>query len=85
YIKNRKAKDKVFAKNYDIGYTDFKIGLLLKKLRIEQGVSQEELARKMRTKKSVISRMENHAEDIRLSTLTRAVNVFGKRLQIVVS
>ena len=85
YIQARKAKDKIFAKSYDIGYTDFKVGLILKELRSEQGFSQDELARKMRTKKSVISRMENHAEDIRLSTLTRAMEVFGKKLQIVVS
>ena len=43
---------------------------------------QEELAEKLETKKSVISRMENHSEDIRLSTLQKVASVFGKRIQI---
>jgi len=32
-------------------------------------MTQEEVARRLGTKKSVISRIETHAEDIRLSTL----------------
>ena len=45
-------------------------------------MTQEELAEKLKTKKSVISRMENHSEDIRLSTLQKVASVFGKRIQI---
>ena len=46
YISNRKKTDPEFADNYDIGYQNFKIGVLLKQLRIESGLSQEQLARK---------------------------------------
>lgn len=82
YIKTRKIKDPEFAAGYDSGFEEFKIGLLIKELRLKEGMTQEQLAKKMNTKKSVISRMENHSEDIRLSTLGKVADVFGKRLQI---
>jgi transcriptional regulator with XRE-family HTH domain len=47
-------------------------------------MTQEELAKRLHTKKSVISRMENHSEDIRLSTLGNVAEVFGKRIQIAI-
>jgi len=84
YIENRKLRDKEFALNYDVGYEEFKIGYIIKKLRMKEGMTQEELAEKMHTKKSVISRMENHSEDIRLSTLSKVAEVFGKKLQIAI-
>ena len=82
YIKKRKAKSKEFAKDFEKGFEDFKIGVLLKQLRNEAGITQEELAIKMNTKKSAISRIENHAEDIRLSTLKGYLEALDKRLQI---
>jgi len=84
YIEKRKLRDKEFALNYDVGYEEFKIGYVIKELRIKEGMTQEELAEKMHTKKSVISRMENHSEDIRLSTLSKVAEVFGKKLQIAI-
>jgi HTH-type transcriptional regulator / antitoxin HipB len=84
YIEKRKLNDKEFALNYDVGYEEFKIGYVIKELRIKEGMTQEELAEKMHTKKSVISRMENHSEDIRLSTLSKVAEVFGKKLQIAI-
>lgn len=82
YIAKRKKEDKEFAKNYDIGYQNFKIGVMLKQLREESGMTQEELAKKLKTKKSVISRIENHSEDIRLSTLRRYARTLGRRINI---
>ena len=58
------------------------IGERITELRKRIGWTQEELAEKLKTKKSVISRMENHSEDIRLSTLQKVASVFGKRIQI---
>lgn len=84
YIAKRKESDKDFAKNYDIGYQNFKIGVLLKQLREESGMTQEELATKLNTKKSVISRIENHSEDIRLSTLRRYAKTLGRKIHIEV-
>jgi DNA-binding XRE family transcriptional regulator len=82
YIEERKKRDSEFSENYEVGYENFKIGIVLRKLRKESGITQEELAKKLKTKKSVISRIENHAEDIRLSTLYKYAKIFGKSLKI---
>ncbi len=85
YIKNRKIRDKAFASGFDSGYEQFKIGAVLKQAREEAGLTQEELATKLNTKKSAISRIENHAEDIKLSTLGKYANALGKKLQLKVA
>ena len=82
YILQRKEKDSEFAKDFDTSYEGFKIGMMIKEMRLESGMTQEELAEKLETKKSVISRMENHSEDIRLSTLRKVASVFGKQLKV---
>jgi ribosome-binding protein aMBF1 (putative translation factor) len=85
YIENRKARDEEFARDFDSGYEQFKIGVLLKQAREESGLTQEELALRLNTKKSAISRIENHAEDIKLSTLEKFANALGKRLRLEVA
>ena len=85
YIERRKKRDKVFAHNFEIGYRDFKLGVTLRELREKKGVTQEELARKLETKKSAISRLENHAEDIRISTLDKYLSALGKELRIQIA
>ena len=82
YIVNRKKKDTKFAKGFDEGYGQFKIGVILRQARESAGLTQEELATRLKTKKTAISRIENHAEDIKLSTLERVANALGKRLQV---
>jgi ribosome-binding protein aMBF1 (putative translation factor) len=85
YIKKRKARDPEFAKDFDSGYEQFKIGVILKQARQEAGITQEELARRMNTKKTAISRIENHAEDIKLSTLEKFAHAVGKKLKLEVA
>ncbi len=85
YIKKRKSRDNKFAAGYDTGYEQFKIGVILKKAREDAGLTQEELAAKLNTKKSAISRIENHAEDIKLSTLGKIANALGKELRLEVA
>jgi HTH-type transcriptional regulator/antitoxin HipB len=82
YIADRKKKDKRFAEGFDEGYEQFKIGAILRQARESAGLTQEELATRLKTKKTAISRIENHAEDIKLSTLERVANALGKRLQV---
>ena len=57
YVTKRKKHDADFAQGYDSGYEEFKIGMLIKELRIKEGLTQEQLAEKMHTKKSVISKI----------------------------
>jgi ribosome-binding protein aMBF1 (putative translation factor) len=85
YIKKRRSRDSNFAQDYDAGYEQLKIGVLLKKAREEAGFTQEELAEKLNTRKSAISRIENHAEDIKLSTLKKFANALGKELRLEVA
>ena len=82
YIQKRKENDPEFATNFDSGYEKFKIGVMLRIAREDAGMTQEELARKLGTKKTAISRIENHAEDIRLSTLEKYASAFGKTLKL---
>jgi hypothetical protein len=82
YIKRRKHTDKAFAKKFETGYAEFKIGLMLREAREQAGVTQEKLARITKTKKSAISRLENHAEDVRLSTVSRVARALGKAVRI---
>jgi len=82
YIEKRKSKSKKFTKDFETGYENFKIGIALRKAREEAGITQEELARKLKTKKSAISRIENHSEDIRISTLKNYLEAIGKKLQL---
>jgi transcriptional regulator with XRE-family HTH domain len=49
------------------------------------GLTQEELASRLKTKKTAISRIENHAEDIKLSTLERIATALGKQLKIKIA
>ncbi len=85
YIEKRKSRDPKFAEDFHSGYEQFKIGAILKQAREEAGLTQEELAAKLNTKKSAISRIENHAEDIKLSTLEKFANALGKELRLEVA
>jgi HTH-type transcriptional regulator/antitoxin HipB len=82
YTEGRGTRDPEFAEGLETGYTDFKIGVLLRQAREQAGLTQEELARRLDTKKSAISRIENHAGDIRLSTLERYAKALGRSLAL---
>ncbi len=54
-------------------FETFKIGILMQEARKKKNLTQEALAEKSGTNKSYISRLENNANDIRLSTLMRII------------
>ena len=82
YISKRRASDSEFDNNYEEGYQAFKIGALLRQAREASGLTQEEIAKMLNTKKSAISRIENHAEDIKLSTLGKFASVLGRKVEV---
>lgn len=82
YKNKRMAKDPEFWKNYEEKFETFKLGVLLKQARIDAGMTQEQIANELNTTKSVISRMENHATDIRLSTLEKFAKVVGRHIHV---
>lgn len=82
YMQERSARDPEFAENYEVGYADFKIGVILRQAREAAGLTQDEVAQRLQTQKSAISRIENHADDVRLSTIRRYAEAVGTILQI---
>ena len=82
YIEARKKRSPRFAENFESGYEAFEFSVMLRQARERAGITQEAIAKKLRTKKSAISRIENHAEDIRLSTLGRYAKALGMKLKV---
>ncbi len=82
--KNITTLDEILDKKYGIKgepkreqweqeFEAFKLGVLIEEARKKLGITQEELAERCGTKKSYISRIENNASDIRLSTLMKII------------
>jgi DNA-binding XRE family transcriptional regulator len=70
---------------WEQGFETFRLGVMIEEERIKMGMTQEELAEKCGTNRSYISRIENNASDIRLSTLMRIIQQgFGKHLDLII-
>jgi HTH-type transcriptional regulator / antitoxin HipB len=85
YIAERKQRDAEFAVGFEEGYEQCKIGATLRQAREAAGLTQERIAQELKTTKSAISRLENHAEDVRLSTLRKYAHAVGKNIDIQLS
>jgi len=71
---------------YEEEFDAFKLGVLIQEMRVKKQLTQEQLAMKCGTTKSYISRIENNASDIRLSTLVRIIHEgLGGRLTLSLS
>ncbi len=67
----------------EAGYENFKIGAMLHAARLEKGMTQDELAKKVGTTKSYISKIENNLKEARISTLQKIVELgLGGRLEL---
>lgn len=73
-------KDKHYGKvgtakrdELEAGYENFRIGAMIHEARLKKGLTQEELAEKVGTTKSYISRIENDVKEVRFSTLQKIV------------
>ena len=67
----------------EAGYENFKIGALIHDARIEKGMTQEQLADKVGTTKSYISKIENNIKEARISTLQKIIELgFGGHLEL---
>ncbi len=60
----------------------FIIGEQLKEERLRAGLTQEQLASRVGTKKSFISRVEKGHADIQLSTLVRLFRGLGRQVSV---
>jgi ribosome-binding protein aMBF1 (putative translation factor) len=85
-------KDKNYGKvgtkkrdELEAGYENFKIGALIHEARLEKGLTQEELAEKVGTTKSYISKIENNIKEVRFSTLKKIVELgLGGQLELLI-
>src|SRR5471030_1902907 len=83
-------KDKHYGKRgtekrdaLEAGYEQFKIGALIHEARLEKGLTQAELADKVGTTKSYISKIENNIKEVRFSTLQKIVETgLGGHLEL---
>jgi ribosome-binding protein aMBF1 (putative translation factor) len=70
----------------DREFQSLKVGLLIKRAREEQKLTQEQLAQKINKKRSYISRVENDASNLTLKTLLQIVETgLGGKVQIDIS
>ena len=67
---------------YDMECDTFIIGEQLKAERAKAGLTQQQLAEKIGTKKSFISRIENGRADIQISTLVKLFNGLGRQVSV---
>jgi DNA-binding XRE family transcriptional regulator len=67
----------------EAGYENFKMGAFIHDTRLEMGMTQEQLAEKVGTTKSYISKIENNMKEARISTLQKIVKLgFGGSLKL---
>lgn len=65
------------------GYETFKIGALIRDTRLEMGMTQDQLAEKVGTTKSYISKIENNIKEARISTLQKIIELgFDGKLEL---
>ena len=67
---------------FEMEFDAFIIGEQLKDERLKAGLTQEELAEKIGTKKSFISRVEKGRADIQLSTLVKVFRGVGREISV---
>ncbi|MGN6494554.1 MAG: helix-turn-helix domain-containing protein [Agriterribacter sp.] len=69
YGKRGTAKREAYEQEFEA----FRLGALIQEMREKQNMTQQQLAAQCGKTKSYISRIENDASDIRLSTLMRII------------
>lgn len=69
---------------FDADAAVFCLAETLKEERLRAGLTQEQLAERIGTKKTYISRLENGKSDIQLSTLFRIFEGLGRRVSLTI-
>jgi ribosome-binding protein aMBF1 (putative translation factor) len=60
---------------FEEGFQEFKFGVMIQQARLEQGLTQQQLAEKVGTNKGYISKVENNIKDVRISTLQKIIEI----------
>jgi len=75
-------KDPKFRKAYEESQLEYEIARAIIRARIERGLTQKQLAEKLNTKQSVISRVESATTTPSLSFLKRLAQALDTSLQV---
>lgn len=75
-------KNPAFKKAYEESELEYQIARALIKARLERGLTQKELAEKLNTRQSVVSRVENAKTVPSLSFLKRLAQVLNATLRV---
>ncbi len=81
-VKKELLKDPKFKKAYDELEPEFQLVRQIIKKRIEQGLSQKELAEKMGTKQSAIARLESAEYNPSVAFLKKTAKALNASLKI---
>lgn len=81
-MKKRLMKNPAFRKEYEATRVEFEIARAVIRARIEKGLTQAQLAKKVKTRQSVISRVEGAKTVPSLSFLKRLANALNTTLQV---
>jgi DNA-binding XRE family transcriptional regulator len=81
-LKKELLKNKEIKKTYERLGSEFAVIEMIIKKRIEKGLTQKELAKRIGTKQSAISRLESGEYNPSLSFLQRVAESLGGRLKI---
>lgn len=69
---------------FDVDAAAFCLAETLKEERLKAGLTQEQLAERIGTKKTYISRLENGKSDVQLSTLFRIFEGLGRKISLTI-
>jgi ribosome-binding protein aMBF1 (putative translation factor) len=81
-LKSAWMKDPSFRAQYERLKPEYALALALIKARAKAGMTQAEVARKMRTTQSVVARIESGSNAPNLKTLERYANAVGRRIEL---
>ena len=84
-LKTKLLKNKEINQAYNNLGPEFALIELIIKRRIEQGLTQKELARKIDTKQSAVSRLESGSYNPSLAFLQKVAEALDARLKISLS
>ena len=82
HIRSLAARDPEFSAELERTESYHQAAMLIVRIRMEHGLTQEALARRIGTTKSAISRLESGRHKPNVDTLDRVARAFGKRLLI---
>ena len=81
-LKKRLMKNPAFRKEHEATRVEFEIARAIIRARIERGLTQKQLAEKLKPRQSVISRVESMNTTPSLSFLKRLAAVLNVSLQV---